>query len=65
LYDIDSTEIITGDARFASVDAVVHDRVYIVPENFVVRPNHLSVKGLMMMAQAFHPDLFGEFEAIQ
>lgn len=65
MYDIDSTEIITGDARFASVDAVVHDRVYIVPENFVVRPNHLSVKGLMMMAQALHPDIFGEFEVIQ
>ncbi len=65
MYDADSANIILDDPRFASVDAVLEENVFVVTENYVVRPNHNSVKGLMMMAKAIHPDIFGQFEIIE
>jgi len=65
MYETKSVDVILKDERFSSVDAVVKGNVYVVPENSVVRPNHNSVKGLMMMAKAFHPDIFGQFEVIK
>ncbi|MGM0365214.1 MAG: ABC transporter substrate-binding protein [Actinomycetota bacterium] len=65
MYEARSGDIILQDERFSSVDAVLEGNVYIVPQNPVVRPNHNSVKGLKMMAMAFHPEIFGQFEIIE
>ncbi len=65
MYDSQSADIILGDARFSSVDAVVEGNVFILPENSVVRQNHRSLNGLKIMARAFHPDIFGPFELIE
>lgn len=65
MYEARTEEFILGDSRFSSLDAVINERVYIVPENPVVRPNHNSIKGLEMFARAIHPDIFGEFEIIE
>lgn len=65
MYEVRTEDFILGDSRFSSVDAVINERVYIVPENPVVRPNHNSIKGLEMFARAIHPDIFGEFMIIE
>lgn len=57
--------VITGDERFASIDAVINGRVYVVPDNQVSRPSQNIIKGLQMLAKAFHPEIFGEFEIIE
>ncbi|MCG9479232.1 MAG: ABC transporter substrate-binding protein [Actinomycetia bacterium] len=65
MYEARTGEIILEDPRFSTVSAVTGGRVYVVPENSIVRPNHNSVKGLMMLAKAFHQDIFGQFEIIE
>jgi iron complex transport system substrate-binding protein len=57
--------VITGDERFASIDAVINGRVYVVPDNQVSRPSQNIIKGLQMLAKAIHPEIFGEFEIIE
>ncbi|MBN2073296.1 MAG: ABC transporter substrate-binding protein [Actinobacteria bacterium] len=57
--------IITGDARFASIDAVKNNKIYIVPDNPVSRTSQNMIKGLEMFARAIHPEIFGEFEIIE
>jgi iron complex transport system substrate-binding protein len=57
--------VITGDERFASIDAVINGRVYVVPDNQVSRPSQNIIKGLQMLAKAVHPEIFGEFEIIE
>ena len=58
--------VITGDERFASIDAVMNGRVYIIPDNSISRPNqNLIKKALPMLAKAIHPEIFGEFEIIE
>ncbi|MBN1298598.1 MAG: ABC transporter substrate-binding protein [Actinobacteria bacterium] len=57
--------VILSDSRFSDLNAVVNERVYIVPDNPVIRPSQNISKGLMMLAQALHPDIFGEFEVQQ
>ncbi|HEY4662343.1 MAG TPA: helical backbone metal receptor [Candidatus Humimicrobiaceae bacterium] len=58
--------VITGDERFASIDAVINGRVYIIPDNSISRPNqNLIKKALPMLAKAIHPEIFGEFEIIE
>ncbi len=57
--------VITGDSRFASIDAVINGRVYVVPDNPVSRPNQNVIKALQMFSKAIHPEIFGEFEIIE
>lgn len=57
--------IITGDQRFASIDAVTNGRVYIIPDDSIYQPNQNLIKGLQMLAKAIHPEIFGEFEIIE
>jgi len=59
------SSIITGDQRFASIDAVINDRVYIIPDDPIYQPNQNLIKGLQMLAKAIHPEIFGEFEIIE
>jgi|GEM_PF-450163 len=65
MYSAKTEDVILDDVRFSSVSAVINERVYIVPENSVVRPNHNTIKGLMMFAKATHPEIFGEFEIVE
>jgi len=65
MYEARTEDFILGDARFSSVDAVINENVYIVPENPVVRPNHNAIKGLEMFARAINPEIFGEFMVIE
>lgn len=65
MYDAATPDFILEDERFASVDAIINQEVYIVTANYVERPNQNSINGLTMMAQAIHPDIFGEFEMIK
>ncbi len=55
---------ILADEKLAKINAVINERVYIVPDNPVSRPSQNIIKGLEMLARAFHPDIFGEFEVI-
>jgi len=55
---------ILSDTKLSEVNAVVNKRVYVVPDNPVSRPSQNIIKGLTMLAKAFHPDIFGEFEVI-
>ena len=57
--------IITGDERFVDLDAVINNKVFIVPDNPVSRPSQNLIKGLQMLAKAIHPEIFGEFEIIE
>jgi len=57
--------VITEDSRFSSINAVISDRVYVVPDNPVSRPNHNVIKALQMFSKAIHPEIFGEFEIIE
>ncbi len=57
--------VIKEDNRFLSIDAVINDRVYIVPDNPVSRPSPNVIKGLKMFATAIHPEIFGEFEILE
>ncbi len=57
--------IITGEQRFASIDAVKNGRVYIIPDDSIYQPNQNLIKGLQMLAKAIHPEIFGEFEIIE
>jgi len=65
MYVAKTEDFILADSRFSSIDAVINKKVYILPENPVVRPNHNTIKGLEMFARAIHPELFGEFEIIE
>ncbi len=65
MYDAATPDFILEDERFASVNAVINEEVYIVTANYVERPNQNSINGLSMMATAIHPDIFGEFEMIK
>jgi iron complex transport system substrate-binding protein len=57
--------IILGDARLSTISAVKNKRVYIVPDNPVLRPSQNIIKGLTMFAKAIHPEIFGNFEVLQ
>ena len=57
--------VIKEDPRFLSLNAVINDRVYIVPDNPVSRPSQNVIKGLKMFATAIHPEIFGEFEILE
>jgi len=65
MYEAKTVDIILDDARFSAVNAVINKKVYIVPENPIVRPNQNSIKGLTMFAKAIHPEIFGEFEVVE
>jgi iron complex transport system substrate-binding protein len=57
--------VIKEDTRLASIDAVINDRVYIVPDNPVSRTSQNVIKGLEMFARAIHPEIFGEFKIVE
>jgi len=57
--------IIIDDSRFSSINAVVNNKVYVVPDNPTTRPSQNIIKGLTMFAQAIHPEIFGEFSVQQ
>jgi iron complex transport system substrate-binding protein len=51
-------DVILQDARFSTVRAVQEKRVYVVPDNLVVRPGPRVTQGLYLIAKAIHPELF-------
>ncbi|MBT9171031.1 MAG: Vitamin B12-binding protein [Actinobacteria bacterium] len=51
-------DVILQDARLSSVKAVQGKRVYVVPDNLVVRPGPRVTQGLLLVAKAIHPELF-------
>jgi iron complex transport system substrate-binding protein len=53
---------ILSEARFSKIAAITNKRVYIIPDNPVSRPSQNIIKGLAMIAQAIHPEVFGEFK---
>ena len=57
--------VITGDERFASLDAVKNNKIYVIPDNPISRPSQNIIKGLKMLARSIHPEIFGEFEIIE
>lgn len=57
--------VILNDSRFSSINAVINEKVYIIPDNPISRPNQNVIKGLQMLSKAIHPEIFGEFEIIQ
>lgn len=57
--------VILEDQRFATIDAVINGKVYVIPDNPISRPNQNIIKGLQMLAKAIHPEVFGEFEVIE
>jgi len=56
---------ILSEARFSNIAAITNKRVYIIPDNPVSRPSQNIIKGLTMIAQAIHPDIFGEFKVLK
>jgi iron complex transport system substrate-binding protein len=56
---------ILSESRFSKIAAITNNKVYIVPDNPVSRPSQNIIKGLMMIAQAIHPEVFGEFKVLQ
>jgi iron complex transport system substrate-binding protein len=56
---------ILSEARFSKITAITNKRVYIIPDNPVSRPSQNIIKGLTMIAQAIHPEIFGEFRVMQ
>jgi iron complex transport system substrate-binding protein len=56
---------ILSESRFSKIAAITNKRVYIIPDNPVSRPSQNIIKGFKMIAQAIHPEVFGEFKAIQ
>ena len=56
---------ILSEVRFSKIAAITNKRVYIIPDNPVSRPSQNIIKGLTMIAQAIHPEIFGEFKVIQ
>jgi len=56
---------IIDDSRFSGTNAVINEKVYVVPDNPITRPSQNIIKGLTMFAQAIHPEIFGEFSAQQ
>jgi iron complex transport system substrate-binding protein len=56
---------ILSEPRFSKIAAITNKKVYIIPDNPVSRPSQNIVKGLEMIAQAIHPEIFGEFKVIQ
>jgi len=59
------SSVITGDKRFSSINAVISNRVYVVPDNPVLQPNQNLIKALQMLSKAIHPEIFGEFEVME
>lgn len=49
---------ITGRPGYASLSAVVNDRVYLLDDNLVSRPGPRVVEGIRLIAEALHPDAF-------
>lgn len=56
---------ILSEPRFSKIAAITSKRVYVVPDNPVSRPSQNIIKGLTMIAQAIHPEIFGEFKVLQ
>jgi iron complex transport system substrate-binding protein len=56
---------ILSESRFSKIAAITNKRVYIIPDNPVSRPSQNIIKGLTMIAQAIHPEIFGEFKVQQ
>ncbi len=56
---------ILSEPRFSKIAAITNKRVYIIPDNPVSRPSQNIIKGLTMIAQAIHPEIFGEFIVLQ
>jgi len=65
MYDAATPDFILEDERFVNINAVMSNNVYIITENYVVRPNQNSIYGLTMMATAIHPEIFGDFKMIR
>ena len=57
--------LIKEDQRFSNINAVLNDRVYIVPDDPFSLSNHNVIKALQMSSKAIHPEIFGEFEIIE
>lgn len=51
---------ITGRPGFASISAVADGRVYLLDDNLVSRPGPRIAEGVRQIAEALHPELFGQ-----
>ncbi len=58
-------DIILSDKKFATINAVINKKIYSMPDNLISRPNQNVIKGLIMMSEAIHPEIFGEFKVIK
>lgn len=57
--------VIIEDQRLSSINAVINNKVYVIPDNPISRPNQNLIKALQMLSKAIHPEIFGEFEIIE
>ncbi|MHB1347107.1 MAG: ABC transporter substrate-binding protein [Candidatus Humimicrobiaceae bacterium] len=55
-------DVILKDNKYATINAVVNNKVYSLPDNPISRPNQNVIKGLSLIAMAVHPEIFGEFK---
>ncbi|MBN2841282.1 MAG: ABC transporter substrate-binding protein [Coriobacteriia bacterium] len=51
---------ITGRPGFDSLSAVSAERVYLLDDNLVSRPGPRVAEGILQIARALHPDVFGD-----
>ena len=51
---------ITGRPGFDSLTAVTSERVYLLDDNLVSRPGPRVAEGILQIARALHPDVFGD-----
>ena len=58
-------DIILNDKKYATINAVINKKVFSIPDNPISRPNQNVINGLIMMSEAIHPEIFGEFKIIE
>jgi len=51
---------IAGRPGFDSLTAVANERVYLLDDNLVSRPGPRVAEGILQIARALHPDVFGD-----
>jgi iron complex transport system substrate-binding protein len=60
LGSMNSPSDITGRPGYGNISAVAAGRVYLLDDNLVSRPGPRVVDGIRQIAEALHPDVFGQ-----
>ena len=60
LGSMSSPSDITGRPGYANISAVAAGRVFLLDDNLVSRPGPRVVEGIRQIAEALHPDVFGQ-----